>query len=472
MNNFKLCLFIFSFFGFFGTGNIIALDFTKTLNFSQAAEAAVGASIELRNARVEYAIKEQAWLIGIRNYFPRLGLTVSENDRLQGLGADSFVKNYSLNLDQLLWDGGKTSTARSLQRMELSVVYGRLDRMASDIAESALSAYRSVLSSQAVLSIREAALETLAEQRRILADEVALGLALPVDLAEADLTLSGAELEIISLRSDMAELEQQFAEILGMDCIPELTEKVDIGRKTLLPEYDKMLSLAIEKNPELCDSRLALVKRQGELKYAGRSWIPAFRLQGSFALNGRNYPLTRHTWTIGLNIELSGPYLQNSFSFLAGWEPPYDRTAQLQNNTIPFANPEAALSKRQAEQMLVLEREKYRMAMDRINRYAKRSLEKCVMADRMRILAVEAIALAHERLKLEEVRLSLGRITRLNLMEAMIEYTKKEISAVNAAVSLLEAERELERMLDLKPGELQAYAISSHKTGAAIKEHL
>jgi outer membrane protein TolC len=347
----------------------------------------------------------------------------------------------------------------------LNAAFGGLDRMAGEIADAALAAYRNVLYSRTVLAIREAALETLAGQRRILAGEVSLGMALPVDLAEADLTLAGAKIEIISLRSDLAEMEQQFAEILGIDLLPELIEAIDVKRGTVLPEHDAAFSLAMDRNPELSEARFSIIKRRAELKYASRSWIPGIRLQGSFGLNGRSYPLTRYTWSVGINVELAGPWLQNTFSVQAGWEPPHDRTAQLQNNAVPAPNPEASLSRRQAEQVLALEHEKYGLAVTRMGRYVRRGIEKCIMADKMRSLAVESVALSAERLGLEELRLQLGHITRLNLMESIIEHTKKEIAAVNAAVSLLEAERELERLLDLKSGELAVFAAATAIAG-------
>jgi outer membrane protein TolC len=431
------------------------------LNFAAAADMAVAASAELKNAYANQAIKEQAWTLGLRAYFPRVGLSVSENDRLQIIGPDTFVKNYTINLDQLVWDGGRTSMSRTLQRMEHKLTYSQLERMAVDIAEAALSAYRSVLSSRAVMSIRKASLETLAQQRRILAGEVELGLALPVDLAEADLTLAAAEIEILSLSLDLAELEQQFAEILGLDKLPELTEKVDVSRAAILPSVDLVRSVAGERNPDIAEARFSVFKRQGELKYSSRSWIPSFRLQGSFGLSGNAYPLTRYTWAVGLNIELSGPWLQNSFGFQTGGESSSDRTAQLQNNLSPLPDPASALTRRQAEQALLLEQEKYRIALERIGRFAQRGLEKCFMADRVRSLAVRAIDLAAERYRLEEIRLNLGQITRLNLMESLLEYTQKEIEAVNAAAALLEAEWELERLLDLKPGDLEAFAAAA-----------
>jgi hypothetical protein len=45
-------------------------------------------------------------------------------------------------------------------------------------------------------------------------------------------------------------------------------------------------------------------------------------------------------------------------------------------------------------------------------------------------------------------------------MEVYIEQSQREIAAVQAATALLEAERELERFLDLEPGELAKFAFS------------
>jgi hypothetical protein len=45
-------------------------------------------------------------------------------------------------------------------------------------------------------------------------------------------------------------------------------------------------------------------------------------------------------------------------------------------------------------------------------------------------------------------------------MEARIDYTKSGIAAVEAASALLEAERELEKFLDLRPGELNSFTVN------------
>jgi hypothetical protein len=346
--------------------------------------------------------------------------------------------------------------------MELNLASSQLDRMADEIAESAISAYRKVLSSRAIMEIRKTTLGILEEQRRVLNEEVLLGLALAVDLANADLNLADARLNIYSLQLDIAEMERQFVEILGLESLPVLTEKVDINRSITLPIAAAAEALARERNPDLISARFSITKKQAELKYASNSWIPSFRLTGNFGLTGQQYPLTRYNWSVGINIEFSSPMFQSRIGVQAGWEPPYDRTAAVQNSFTPLPDPAAQLNKNQAMLALALEQEKYNTILERIGRMAVTAVEKCALAEQKRILSLEASALGKERCRIEEIRLNLGQITRLQLMETFIEQSQREIAAIEAATTLLEAERELERFLDLRPGELSAFAASAN----------
>ncbi|MCL2440267.1 MAG: TolC family protein [Treponema sp.] len=452
---------------FFCTFTALFSAENNTLTFSQAAEFAVLASSDLRHANEMQAAAEGAWKWGLRSFFPRLSFTVSENDRLQYLGADSFIKNYGISIEQLMFDGGRTIISRKLERMDLDLAFSKLQRMTGDIEESAITAYRNVLSSRAILEIKKSALIVLDEQRRILNEEVILGLALPVDLAGADIKLADAKIEIILLELDIMEIEKQFAEILGFDVLPVLIEKVDINRsiwtdlQNTLFAASAAAAIAKDQNPDLNEIRFSINKKQMELKYLSSSWIPSLRLNGNFGLSGQSYPLTRSNWSVGINIELSGPWIHNRFAAQTGWEPlsfgQYDRTAMIQNSFTPFYDPSARYSKKQVQLVLALEQEKYIVFFERIGRTAFNAVEKCALAEQKRNLALEAAAIGSERCRIEDIRLNLGHITRLKLMEVLIEQTQREIAVVEAAAALLQAERELERLLNLQPGELDNF---------------
>jgi outer membrane protein TolC len=431
----------------------------RGIGFAEAADLAIAASEELRGEHAMQAIRERSWALGRRVYLPRFSLGVAEDDRLAKISSDSFLKSYTIKAEQLLWDGGRTLMNRRLERMELNLAGSKVELAAAEIADSAAASYRNVLYARSVLEIREAALRSLEEQRKILMQELELGLVLALDLAEADVALGEAETEVQSMRIDLRETERQFAELLGLEELPELAEKVDTGRKTVLPPAEVVQTAMEYRNPELAQERYVIAQKQGELKYASLSWIPALSLNGSYGLNGQRYPLTRQTWSVGVTIEFSAPWFQNSTSFSSGWEPPYDRTARLQNAFQPLPEPVRTLTKAQAQLALSLERRKYDLALSRLGRNAAAAVEKCGLMDRKRALALRAVELAAERYRLSCLRQELGQLTRLELMEERIEYARREIAAVEAAVSLLEAERELERLLDLHPGELADFAV-------------
>jgi outer membrane protein TolC len=441
----------------------------QPLTFAQASALAVAASVDLKHSRSSQALMQGAWRWGIREYFPRVNISVSENDRLQQIGADSFVKNYGINMDQLIFNGGRTLLARRLERMELELSSSKLDRMESEIAEAAIAAYRNVLSSRAILEIKKTALEILEKQRMILSEEVQLGLALPIELANADINLADAKIGIYSLELDLSEMEKQFAELLGLEHLPVLTETVDINRSSVLPLAGAAAALAREKNPDLIEIRHSINKRRTELKYISNSWIPTLRLVGNFGLTGQQYPLTRYNWSVGVNVDISNPWFQNRFGAQAGWEPSLsieqpDRTAMVQNSFTPIPDPAARYGRLQAKLALSYEQEKYGTAIERIGRIASNAVEKCALAEQRRLLTLESFVLGIERCRIEETRLELGQITRLKLMEIFIEQTQREIALVQAAIALLEAERELERFLNLNPGELVSFAASFPQT--------
>jgi outer membrane protein TolC len=428
------------------------------LGFRDAVRLAVANSTELKAARAGRALREGAWKAGLRTYLPQLGLAVSEDDRLSQISADSFLKNYTVSLDQLLWDGGRTVTARALERAELVILGDQLGQSEAEIAETALDAYRGVLIGRQIISIRESALESLAEQCRILEEELALGMVTALDLAGGNITFKEAELELVSLRLEAEETETLFAELLGLDRLPDLAESIDIFRKAAPPLPKTARQTALARNPALALARHTLVRRRTEAKSASLSWLPTLRAETSFTVSGQRYPLTRHSWSVGLTLNFSSPWFTASAGGSAGWEPPYDRTARVQSSFSPLPDPASGITAKQAKLALAQELENYSSLLQKTDRAAILGVEKINLCEKRRVMALEAMELSAEKYRLAGLLMELGRITRVELMDERIEYAEKEAAAVEAAAALLTAERELETLLNLKPGTLAEFS--------------
>ena len=424
------------------------------ISFSDAAKLAVESSWELRNEQAANALREGAWTWGIRAWLPHISISASEDDRLSETAADSFIKNYSLNVEQLIWDGGRLSRTRKMERAELDFAEGRLRQMVSDIAEIAVSSYRDVLHGRMILEIQNSALESLNQQIRVLQREVELGLVRPTELIQAELTTAMHELEIISLSMDLEDAERRLAEMLGLEELPLLLERIDTERSPELPHPAAVLPVVESRNPDLAALRLSVARLQTEARSASLSWLPTLRLTGSFGLSGRQYPLSRYNWSVGLSIDFSSGWLSGGFGASTGGDPPFDRNARMHQSIRPVPDPAASFSPRAANLALAHEQNRYEAALKEIQAMVERLINTCRILDRRRILAMEALVLERDRYRLTELRLSLGEITRIDLMEGMLELARREAGLVEAAAMVYRAERELERFLDLEPGGL------------------
>jgi outer membrane protein TolC len=428
------------------------------LSFDEAAALAVSASKELKASRMERVLREGAWKLGLRSYLPEIGLSVSEDDRLSLNSADSFLKNYTLSAEQLLWDGGRLKGSRDAERAELVLLADQWKRQAGAIAANAVSAYRQLLLNQKVMAIREASLDSLREQYRILETEFELGRTTRHDLALAAVTVKEAELELEALRLQSAEAERNFAGLLGFEKLPALGESIDWNRAAVLPGAELVKKTALNRNADLAMERHVLNKKQADAKNASREWFPTLRATGSFTVSGQRYPLSNYGWSVGLSVAFSSPYFTMQSGGSMGWEPPYDRTARVQNSVKPLPDPAAGLGKKQAKAALALERENYADMVKKTERDAALALESARLYEERRRSALAALELAREKFSLAFLSLELGRITRLDLMDEQIELTEKEIQAAEAVIAVFAAEAELELMLNIPRGSLERFA--------------
>jgi outer membrane protein TolC len=431
----------------------------EAISFEDAGRLAVASSPELKNGKAQMALKEGAWALGFRAYLPQVSIQASEDERLSLISADSFTKTYTLTLEQLLFDGGRTSMSRNIERAELVLMADNIKRSEAEIREAAFSAYRQILSSYMVIAIRKDALASLKEQRRIIAEELSLGLVIPLELAQADITVRETEMELEFLLLQLSEQEKQFAVFLGLDAMPELSEQIDIYRSSSIPDAETVRRYALSRNPGLKSMKHSITQREVEVKFSNRAWIPTIKASGNYALTGQRYPLTRQSWTFGLSMQFASPWFNAGGGGNTGWEPPYDRTARAQTSFTPLPDPASGLSQKQSLLALTAEQENYRRSLEQLERQAVLETEKLELAEQKRVVAVEALKIGAEKYRLNEVLLSLGRITRIELMEKRLEYAEKEVEAAQAAVLMLEVERTLEKLIDFPPGALRQITI-------------
>jgi len=458
LKNVLFCGLYFSLFPQTLLGNPAVGGQDRPLTYRDAVDLAVSSSVELRSAAVNAALRGRRWQWGLRAFFPRLTVSGGEEDRLSMTGEDSFIKTYTLSLEQLVWDGGRLSLSRSVEVAEMELENAELRRKTQELGESALGAYRKVLMGRMIVGIKRASLEVLEEQLKILKAEFQRGLALETDLREAELTRIEAQLDLDKQGVDTEEAERELSELLGLQTLPPLAETIDLEKKTVYPDPEVAGSVGRAVNPQLMVARQGIAKRKAELRALSLAWIPTVKVTGDFSVSGKQYPLTHYAWTLGAVIQVSTPYLSGSLQGSGGMDGPYDKTARLRSSGEALPDPASGLDVPAAQGALRQEEENYELLMGQVERKIKNAIKLCHLLEQKRDLAAQAVRVGQQKSQLLEVRGTLGQITRLELMKGQIEAGKREEALVSAAVDLLGAERDLEILLDLSPGSLDDFS--------------
>lgn len=435
-------------------GELPVGDPNRPLTYQDAVDLAVSSSVELRSAAVNAALRGRRWQWGLRAFFPRLTVSGGEEDRLSMTGEDSFIKTYTLSLEQLVWDGGRLSLNRAVEAAEMELENAELRRKTQELGESALGAYRKVLMGRMVTGIKRSSLEALKEQLKILETEFQRGLALETDLREAELERIEAQIDVDKQVVDTEEAEAQLADLLGLPTLPFLGETIDLEKKTVYPDPEIAGSVGRAVNPQLTVARHSILKRKAELRSLSMAWVPNIKVTGDFSVSGKQYPLTHYAWNIGAVIQVSTPYLSGSVQGAGGMDGPYDKTARLRSSGEALPDPASGLDVPAAQLALRNEEQNYELLVGQVDRKIKSALRLCRLLEQKRDLTAQAVRVGQQKKRLLELRINLGQITRLELMKGQIEAAKQEEALVSAAVDLLAAERELEILLDLSPGAL------------------
>jgi outer membrane protein TolC len=430
----------------------------KGIDFDNAGRMAVAASTELQTQYAMLGIQQSAWKAGLRSYFPSVSFNAGEDDRLSVYSADSFQKNYSLSVEQLLFDGGQLLKSRKIEKEKISLSISQLKIAENEIYESAISSYRQILASREILEIRKRGLKSMEEQRKIMNVQYELGMSLASSLTEADINIADTKIEILNVQLELKNLESQFCELLGLNKMPLLAEKIDPLSSADLPDPFVVRSTVQSKNSELESARLSIMASEEGLKLSISSWLPTLTANGTFAVSGKEYPLTNYNWSMGLSLKFATPLLSSNLSGSYGKEGRYTTNARANASAQVLPEPARMFSVREARIALEQERSNYTTLVERTTRNAELVLEKCKYSDEKRIIALQTAELATERLKLEKLRFDLGEITGLELIEIQNELTQKEVNVVSSAIEVRNLERELERILNLQPGELTHFA--------------
>ncbi len=435
-------------------GTLSHLQMEARLTAAQAGLLAIAHDPQLNAEAARLVLRGDAWRLGLRAWMPKLTFACGDDERLSLYGPDSRTRTLGIRIDQPLWDGGRLAMSRSLERADLAVATADHERSRRQVGEAAITAYRSVLASRARLAIRRASIDVAVDERAIIAAQLARGLATAGDLSDAEVQLAGMEVELAQATMATRLAEEELIEALGLESMPELGDELSLVSVCPAIDAERAADIAAERSPEVVAARHDVVKKKAAQKASATSWLPTIGISASGQASGTSLPLTRASWSVGLSVDFAGPLASGGSAATMGGESPSDQSAQTQYHLSVLPDPAGMLNAPAAAVDCALAEELLARLIAKARRAARTAVVALKLAEQTRNAAARALGLADDRMAQEVLRASIGQAVHLEVVQAELARSEKAIDLVDAAAAMVAAARELEKLLDLAPGDL------------------
>jgi len=94
---------------------------TAPVSLGEAEARALANSTELAVLRLRARAQGRAHAFGVRDFLPRLSVAANDSQTIVTGGPDTRTVNWSLTVQQLLFDGGRLVLRRALSRAQLAL---------------------------------------------------------------------------------------------------------------------------------------------------------------------------------------------------------------------------------------------------------------------------------------------------------------------------------------------------------------
>ncbi|MDR2747212.1 MAG: TolC family protein [Treponema sp.] len=387
--------------------------------------------------------------MGIQDFLPSFGLSLSESDSISILAGDSRSKTIRLSVSQPVFDGGKKKLAYEAGR--LSALYQKEEFEAEyrGFLSTVMSLYYQCLLLDGMAEIRRDLLAQAGEQLAILKKETELGLSLETDYLEYAASYMEIEQELDQGLRDLLSAERQLKAALGLE--EGVSIKAGSGtmenqeRRYYEPWLDRLWALVRESSGALKKLSLDVEYGRKERDYGKRWYIPAISAQGSVTFSGNSYPLTEPNYSVQFTFDFSG---LDFFSLNASRGAGFERSSlrQLSNSHSGELRilPAYPLSRKQGELNLL----ESTLRLSEGERELREALYELVIAHDNKLRAADnmeqRIALMEKRLRFSRLQLEKGEKKRIDYLSELSGLAQARISLRDYLTQVSALERDLE----------------------------
>ncbi|MCG6912160.1 MAG: TolC family protein [Deltaproteobacteria bacterium] len=388
---------------------------------------------------------------------PTLNLGMTYGPKLDFFGrpiATDSIYLSTASVEKPLYRGGELINAYRLGRKMTERAKFDLFRRQAGITETTAKAYYDLLSAQENVRYNEELDEQAKQTVALLKEKFAMGVALRVDVLEAEGRRNNIRYRLISARNDLVEAKGKMNVLMGRDPESDILVREEFPVPPLKADVKTLTATALEQRPDLLYQKEDAAFNQLKIALGESSRYPHLSLVGSYSWEGDQFPGEEKEWAVGVKLTFSlfdstlsssvarNRLLENRFNFVG-------TAANYDSKSVNLSLFDGSSKKIDVEKA----RAAYRLAKNRLAQ-AKRNAAADVQEAINRLSEAEAllettrsmVAYSKEKLKLLEKRLQLRETTELDVLDArtrladaQVRYLKSLYAKAVDVVSLYRA---------------------------------
>lgn len=220
-------------------------------------------------------VEEKLFTIEIPSFIPGQPPTIARFD---------FTKDYqyTIRMTQTIFTGGKLISSYNQAKLNFNLNKEIDNQTRQDLVLEVKKAYYGVLLSKETLKVSEDALSLAEKHLERTKKLVEVGIASRLDLLRAEVQIANLRPQVIRARNVVELTEEGLKTLLGLQPDDEIVLKESFEYKPLEIDEEKLLSLALEKRPEINQIKIQRRMAREILKLAWASYIPNVAIVGDF----------------------------------------------------------------------------------------------------------------------------------------------------------------------------------------------
>lgn len=431
----------------------------KKMNLDDSVSLALKNSVALVSLRTKMDVSRRLILEKWRNFLPEVTLRYSKEDTVSYHEDDYRNQSATVDMGYDLHSSGKTIIEYKITKIEsmLAEQEYRIER--NNIILKIKKIFYQLFKNLDEIEINKKLLESLMLQKKIIDTEQSLGMATRLQRIQVEARIREAKYNILRAENEFKNTQKDFKILIGFPTGPELAlerPEMDIEDMPVIDmKKDKLIAIAFRKRSEFQKSRYMLYKTKKEMELARHYYLPKVRLTGSYGYTGENYPPEKRKWNVGISISTAifGNTAEGSQN-IGKSEDGNTRNSSSSGNVGIFNDPsylrriiESKSSSKEANLS-------HSLLKKSIHVEVVRAHDSLLESTKMVQIANENVKLLEEQVKIENAKVSLGEITRYDILKNYIELSKARLRELSAKTEYLISIATLERAVGFNIGKL------------------